>query len=162
MTKLTSLSSRSRRKFVWQTTPKTGVPAVRLDRSFGREQRGGKRPYATLDLKATEIKITPVPDNSQSQSNAHTAARGYPVPPTDTSPTADNTPCQPPASTYATHRSLRSRRMCKASDGKAPRQHRPRFRAGASSAAAAAVRRAIGLRRQACRRTPCKAGRRSS
>lgn len=59
---------------------------------------GGKRPYATLDLKATEIKITPVPDNSQSY--AYTAARGYTVPKSDTA-SDTKTPGPAPASTYA-------------------------------------------------------------
>jgi hypothetical protein len=60
----------------------------------------GKRPYATLDLKATEIKITPVPDNSQSY--ASTAARGNSVPKSGAAPAADNTPLPAPASSYAT------------------------------------------------------------
>ena len=59
-----------------------------------------KRPYATLDLKATEIKITPVPDNSQSY--AHTAARGFTVPPTNKSPSTEATPMPAAAATYAT------------------------------------------------------------
>jgi hypothetical protein len=42
---------------------------------------GVKRPYATLDLKATEIKITPVPNTTQSY--AATAARGFTVPKAD-------------------------------------------------------------------------------
>jgi hypothetical protein len=58
-----------------------------------------KRPYATLDLKATEIKITPVPDNSQSYSSV--AARGYAVPKTEKTTAAGNTPGPLPASTYA-------------------------------------------------------------
>ncbi|MEQ1670345.1 MAG: hypothetical protein ABL893_05765, partial [Hyphomicrobium sp.] len=64
----------------------------------------GKRPYATLDLKATEIKITPVPDNSQSY--AYSAARGYTVPKATSSSDAtirpDTTPLPAPASSYAT------------------------------------------------------------
>ncbi|MEQ1653666.1 MAG: hypothetical protein ABL897_14355, partial [Hyphomicrobium sp.] len=58
----------------------------------------GKRPYATLDLKATEIKITAVPDNSQSY--AYSAARGYTVPKSD-SASDSKTPGPAPASTYA-------------------------------------------------------------
>jgi hypothetical protein len=58
-----------------------------------------KRPYATLDLKATEIKITAVPENSKSY--ASTAARGYAVPKTEKTPSSENTPGPLPASTYA-------------------------------------------------------------
>jgi hypothetical protein len=62
-----------------------------------------KRPYATLDLKATEIKITPVPDSSQSYASA--AARGYAVPKTEKTMSASAapsaTPGPLPASTYA-------------------------------------------------------------
>ncbi|MBK9080125.1 MAG: hypothetical protein WBP38_05975 [Hyphomicrobium sp.] len=46
---------------------------------------GVKRPYATLDLKATEIKITPV--SKTTQSYAATAARGSTVPKADASKT---------------------------------------------------------------------------
>ena len=63
---------------------------------------GGKRPYATLDLKATEIKITAVPNNSQSY--AYSAARGSTVPKSESSSASDagTTPGPAPASTYAT------------------------------------------------------------
>lgn len=54
------------------------------DRYFGGQTSGTpvqpvetRRPYATLDLKSTEIKITPVPDNAQSY--RATATRGTPV-----------------------------------------------------------------------------------
>ena len=59
----------------------------------------GKRPYATLDLKATEIKITPLSDTSKSY--AATAARGFTVPPNDKPSQASTTPGPAPASTYA-------------------------------------------------------------
>ena len=63
----------------------------------------GNRPYATLDLKATEIKITPVPDNSQSY--ASTTARGYTVPKSDKSSSVGAgtgpSPGPAPASIYA-------------------------------------------------------------
>ena len=63
----------------------------------------GNRPDATLDLKATEIKITPVPDNSQSY--ASTTARGYTVPKSDKSSSVGAgtgpSPGPAPASIYA-------------------------------------------------------------
>ena len=67
--------------------------------SAGAASGATKRPYATLDLKATEIKITPVPDNLQSYSSA--AARGYAVPKTEKTMSSENTPGPLPASTYA-------------------------------------------------------------
>lgn len=61
---------------------------------------GVKRPHATLDLKATEIKITPVRDHSKSQSP--TAARDSTVPKTDASEIrAEDVPMPAPAWTYA-------------------------------------------------------------
>ena len=63
----------------------------------------GKRPYATLDLKATEIKITPVHDSSQS--HAANTARGYTVPPSAKATSTGKTPGPAPASTYATSHS---------------------------------------------------------
>ena len=74
-----------------------GQPADPI--STAQSTTGGKRPYATLDLKATEIKITAVPENTQSY--AINAARGYSVSKSDSLPNAE-TPGPAPASTYAT------------------------------------------------------------
>jgi hypothetical protein len=63
----------------------------------GATSTASKRPYATLDLKATEIKITPVPDNSQSYASA--ATRGYAMPKTDKFE-AEKTPRPAPPSAY--------------------------------------------------------------
>lgn len=61
-------------------------------------QSGGKRPYATLDLKATEIKITPV--SNKTPTTAASASRGSPVTKTDTT-TSHQTPLPLPPSAYA-------------------------------------------------------------
>ena len=63
----------------------------------GATSTASKRPYATLDLKATEIRITPVPDNSQSYASA--ATRGYAMPRTDKVDT-EKTPRPAPPSAY--------------------------------------------------------------
>jgi hypothetical protein len=86
----------------------------------------GKRPYATLDLKATEIKITAVPNNSQSY--AYSAARGSTVSKSETSYDADKTPGPAPASTYAT-----------AAYATAPKSDAAKTSATASAAASATV-----------------------
>jgi hypothetical protein len=82
---------------------------------------GGKRPYARLDLKATEIKITPVPSNSQSY--AHTAARGTAVPTSKVSSSNDKTPMPAPASWYATsHQTTSAQSPGKASSAASTKQ----------------------------------------
>ncbi len=55
-----------------------------------------KRPFATLDLKATEIRVTPVTGSSSSSSSAASATSGAPL---------GATPGPAPAATYATNSS---------------------------------------------------------
>ncbi|MBR2535149.1 MAG: hypothetical protein IKE66_03655 [Hyphomicrobium sp.] len=73
----------------------TGTPGART----GAGQPGSKRPYATLDLKATEIKITPVSNTSASYAAA--ASRGSTVTKSDNTSSAE-TPLPLPPSAYAT------------------------------------------------------------
>ncbi len=103
-----------------------------------------KRPYATLDLKATEIKITPVPDNSQSY--AHTAARGYTVPPNDKSSAADNTPLPAAASTYATASSSAAKPAAPIATEKAAKPGDAKSTAAASASSAASASGAPGAK----------------
>lgn len=81
---------------------------------------GAKRPFATLDLKATEIKITPVPGNMKSY--AATAARGNAVPNSDPSATRQqDVPKPAPAWTYAMSSSTRETVRESESPGLSPR-----------------------------------------
>ena len=57
------------------------------------DPQAGKRPYATLDLKATEIRVTSILDRSQSTARAAVSAASEPTP--------GPAPGPAPASTYA-------------------------------------------------------------
>ncbi len=65
-----------------------------------------KRPYATLDLKATEIKVTTIADKAQSytasQSHSESTARGSIAPVSDNAASTGSTPRPAPATAYAT------------------------------------------------------------
>lgn len=77
---------------------RSGQTAENLAAQTGAGQMGSKRPYATLDLKATEIKITPVSNTSPSYAAA--ASRGSPVT-NSHKPSSDATPLPLPPSAYA-------------------------------------------------------------
>lgn len=81
-------------------------------------QPGGKRPYATLDLKATEIKITPV--SNKTSTTAASASRGSPVTKSDTS-SSHQTPLPLPPSAYATADAATSKATAAASAASTPR-----------------------------------------
>ena len=97
----------------------------------GAAQAGTKRPYATLDLKATEIKITPVSNTSQSYAAA--ATRGSTVTKSDKTP-SNETPLPLPPSAYATANAPAAKASASASAGNASAAAAPRAASAASAA----------------------------
>lgn len=63
----------------------------------------GRRPYATLDLKATEIKVTSIGDKTKSFTAAMTRDQATPEP----APSRDSVPRPTPAGSYATTDTMR-------------------------------------------------------
>ena len=87
------------------------------------EPQAGKRPYATLDLKATEIKVTSILDKSQATVRAAASA------------TPEPTPGPAPASTYA---SASAKPSATIGDG-STRELKPELKASSMASASASA-----------------------